>query len=1061
MAEASSCRHKKGKCFKCGECIVCGECKCDFTRQTRRRKASHEAKRERERILYLEASSPSPLKRQQEPEPEGQGTDNPCVALDMDADEGDESILQSISKKRTSSGKKKTATTFGELKKVSQVKKLFGIDEKAFMNMPSISDRTNIEFDEMDDRKLGIMVGFTEAVLKSLCQIVYPADSNKLAAAVASKLSGGGRKVGDAPLLSNMKSIISVLPLKSVQRKVLMAPICATYPMGKTRAEIDVGVKQFNSSRRHFEFMSQGEELLPALRYIMGFKKKSVLQAVNFILDDTNVQLVSWGTKKIILDGHEIDFPRLVRREVVERLSIMYAEYYPEKDDRIGSTSFKKIAKAITCTDQKAKTAVDYVSNILLYDNFDMLRKIATTSNIPDELEKVITALEVFLKGGYDGHINSCNVTKKCFALSDKSVAYTCSCSICDIPCNIIAYIQQHIPVNHHALLNDCNLKLKLYCGHRIRVLAQREAIDKLLQRLPSDQAHIVMDFKMKFEAMYYREKTLDFYGKKGLSWHGGMIYRRYTEDEKVSIRTTTKKEPQQFHIQYYDHISAGDTTQDFTAVLAYFEASCIRLAKDHAHIKKVSAQTDNARCYKSPELLLTMYKIAKYHGLELVIYIHTGVQDGKGPIDGHFATAMAHVQRFCNTGNDILTPEDIVTALRSNGGVNNSLAEMVAVNRDAMQKFVALHEPLIKRLVNTKKDFEVHFDNISESLTSFQYSGVGRGETVSLSPAVDITIDVTNEADTNGCPSEDGDDDGDDSDDDMVADIIEDYNVDLEDEDKERLVIGGVTGCTIFSAEDIAKKRVRVVMTKRVKITPPDDIECDDDSDKCGVCNKVFKHEFNMAAHKCKLPPEARDILTTAFRIAVERVHQPSFHVIQGSSNDDALKRLESIPMKRTGNFFQAGWARVPKQGHMYGRKYIKPFKPEIENMFEEGVRDKSKRLGPARMLQQLRIKHPGRLDLPAESEIRQLISTLTAKGKKAAHGTPASARKTGIQAEYREALETMVLNNPSIKPMQAWKEFQIIHPYTEDQKEKYPKQNQVKARVYILRKEHEKQKE
>jgi hypothetical protein len=40
-----------------------------------------------------------------------------------------ESILQSISKKRTSSGKKKTATTFGELKKVSQVKKIFGIDE--------------------------------------------------------------------------------------------------------------------------------------------------------------------------------------------------------------------------------------------------------------------------------------------------------------------------------------------------------------------------------------------------------------------------------------------------------------------------------------------------------------------------------------------------------------------------------------------------------------------------------------------------------------------------------------------------------------------------------------------------------------------------------------------------------------------------------------------------------------------------------------------------------------------------------------------------------------------
>jgi hypothetical protein len=81
----------------------------------------------------------------------------------------------------------------------------------------------------------------------------------------------------------------------------------------------------------------------------------------------------------------------------------------------------------MTCTDQKSETAVNYVSGILLYDNFDMQQKIATTSNIPYELEKVITALEVFLKGGYDGHIDICNVTKKCFALSDKSLAYTCS----------------------------------------------------------------------------------------------------------------------------------------------------------------------------------------------------------------------------------------------------------------------------------------------------------------------------------------------------------------------------------------------------------------------------------------------------------------------------------------------------------------------------------------------------------------------------------------------------------------------------------------------------------
>jgi hypothetical protein len=77
----------------------------------------------------------------------------------------------------------------------------------------------------------------------------------------------------------------------------------------------------------------------------------------------------------------------------------------------------------------------------------------------------------------------------------------------------------------------------------------------------------------------------------------------------------------------------------------------------------------------------------------------------------------------------------------------------------------------------------------------------------VSLSPAVEEIInpiDVANKADTNGCPSEYDGDGGDNSHDDMAADIIEEYNVDLEDEDKKRLVIGGVTGCKLFKDQMI-----------------------------------------------------------------------------------------------------------------------------------------------------------------------------------------------------------------------------------------------------------------
>jgi hypothetical protein len=60
----------------------------------------------------------------------------------------------------------------------------------------------------------------------------------------------------------------------------------------------------------------------------------------------------------------------------------------------------------------------------------------------------------------------------------------------------------------------------------------QCQAIDNILGDLEENQGSIVMDFKMKFDAMYYREKAIGFYGKKGSSWHGATVYSRYTSDQ-------------------------------------------------------------------------------------------------------------------------------------------------------------------------------------------------------------------------------------------------------------------------------------------------------------------------------------------------------------------------------------------------------------------------------------------------------------------------------------------------------------------------------------------------
>ena len=49
----------------------------------------------------------------------------------------------------------------------------------------------------------------------------------------------------------------------------------------------------------------------------------------------------------------------------------------------------------------------------------------------------------------------------------------------------------------------------------------------------------------------------------------------------------------------------------------------------------------------------------------------------------------MKHVSRFCNMGNDVVTPIDIEQAPRGNGGLNNFAADLISINRSKVQKFV------------------------------------------------------------------------------------------------------------------------------------------------------------------------------------------------------------------------------------------------------------------------------------------------------------------------------------------------------------------------------------
>lgn len=162
----------------------------------------------------------------------------------------------------------------------------------------------------------------------------------------------------------------------------------------------------------------------------------------------------------------------------------------------------------------------------------------------------------------------------------------------------------------------------------------------------------MVLDFKMKLDPMYYREKTVEHYGKRGISWHGAMV-QYFTI---CAEGTSSDSRPQDYRL-YFDHISDGDNKQDRNYVVSMIEAVMLRLREDLPHIKTITLQSDNATCYQNALVVLVLPFLSVTHGIQVSQFIHTETQDGKSVLDAYFARSMGVLKMWLKEGNNCVTP--------------------------------------------------------------------------------------------------------------------------------------------------------------------------------------------------------------------------------------------------------------------------------------------------------------------------------------------------------------------------------------------------------------------
>ena len=149
---------------------------------------------------------------------------------------------------------------------------------------------------------------------------------------------------------------------------------------------------------------------------------------------------------------------------------------------------------------------------------------------------------------------------------------------------------------------------LTKYQAHQLRGKLQGIRCHQLRQHLEPDTCHMILDFKMKWLPvgdlhalvcalwpallirlcccqMAFREASGEWFGKKGICWHGAVITLPAVGDEP------------QHHVTVHD-ILYSETKQDAITVLSIVESLLAFVRRRWPHIRRAVLQPDNAACY-------------------------------------------------------------------------------------------------------------------------------------------------------------------------------------------------------------------------------------------------------------------------------------------------------------------------------------------------------------------------------------------------------------------------------------------------------------------------------
>ena len=207
---------------------------------------------------------------------------------------------------------------------------------------------------------------------------------------------------------------------------------------------------------------------------------------------------------------------------------------------------------------------------------------------------------------------------------------------------------------------------------HQLRSVEQDKARLDVIDLLEDETVLIVNDWAMKFLPQMYRESQIDWFGKRGISWHISVVYRQVLGE---------------LESQGFIHI-VQSCSQDSSTVITIMQHVIHTLSTENPSISKAFFQQDNPGCYHSSTTLLACPSIEASTGIKVVGVDFSDPQGGNGAADRMAAAAKSHIRMYINEGHDVTNVEQMKATQLLYGAVER-LEENIVSN--TQQKIIGI----------------------------------------------------------------------------------------------------------------------------------------------------------------------------------------------------------------------------------------------------------------------------------------------------------------------------------------------------------------------------------